>query len=188
MPHRFGCKTNLNAVQQNNLLEKFSSEFSPFVELAKRIGVANMNAVLETLGGEKPHVPKPASFWRGLELEVRNEEIRARFRGNNLAELALEYGIEERQLRNIVAGTRYVRHASKQPPRSIKLSEAQFVRVHDIAMQRDVSLRVAHDALIAIALSLPDLPRRLSKQLGATTPRPATGRTTAATRADTAHA
>lgn len=167
MGHRSGHNENLNnSTEQAELLERFDDDFSEFVALGKRIGPVALNELLEVFGGQKPHIPKANSFWRSLEVTVRNETIRTQFRGNNIEQLALEYELSERQLRNIVAGPRYVRYPTREPPRSLKLSEARFAHVQQVAARNGVTLRAAHEALMAIVLSLPDLQRRVADVLG----------------------
>lgn len=84
------------------ILESYGPDAGPMVRLARRIGPAAMDAVLEELGGERPALPEPDAFWRGLWRRMRDEQIRAQFRGNNLAELAQRHGLCERHVRRIV--------------------------------------------------------------------------------------
>lgn len=90
--------------ERARVLEHFSPEHSPLIEIGQRIGPDALNAVLEVLGGQKPHIPKAETFWASLEREIRNERIRARFMGNNHQELADESGLDVRQIYYIVHG------------------------------------------------------------------------------------
>lgn len=164
MAHRSGH--NENSTDQAKLLEIFDDDFSEMVALGKRIGPAALNSLLEIFGGQKPHIPTVHAFWRSLEVTVRNEEIRARFRGNNLRQLVLEYELSERQLRNIVAGERYVRPPLSAPPRSFKLSEARASQVQALAEGHHMTLRAMHEILIAVVLALPDLQQRVAAEIG----------------------
>lgn len=88
---------------RSELLEFCAHEHpNPFVELGKQIGPENLTLVLAALGGKNVYVPTPDGFWGQLVKEVRDTEIRARFKGNNLRELSLEYQMSERHLRRIV--------------------------------------------------------------------------------------
>lgn len=90
-------------VSQSELLNCYSEEHpSDLVQLGKQIGADNLNRVLSVLGGRNVYVPTGEQFWKGLYREIRNEEMRAKFRGNNIKELALEYDLDERQVRRIV--------------------------------------------------------------------------------------
>lgn len=87
---------------QSRLLAQFGPQHSKLVDLAHTLGVDGINRVLDTFGGEKVHIPTRDAFWDGLYRNVRDETIRAQFRGNNLGELAIEYRLTERQVRNIL--------------------------------------------------------------------------------------
>ncbi|WP_170142062.1 Mor transcription activator family protein [Thioalbus denitrificans] len=84
----------------------FAPDHSPWVEIGQRIGVDALGVVLSRLGGEKVHVPTEDNFWACLERAVRDEEIRQRFRGWNMKELAAEYGVDTRHVRRILFGRR----------------------------------------------------------------------------------
>ena len=76
----------------------------PLVRLGRRFGTAVVEAVLDELGGSKPHIPQRENFLAKLERAARDGEIRRRFRGNNYRELADEFGLCERQIKTIVNG------------------------------------------------------------------------------------
>lgn len=84
------------------LLGRFDSGFSPWVELGQRIGPEALDAVLEILGGTRPNIPTRERFWVDLEREARDARIYAAFRGNNLLELAEAFQLSPRQVRRIV--------------------------------------------------------------------------------------
>lgn len=87
--------------QLERLLPHFAPEAHPLLELAHRIGPRHFAAVLTWGGGEKRHLPTLPSFVAQLERALRDEQIRGRFRGN-YAELAEDYGLSERRVREIV--------------------------------------------------------------------------------------
>lgn len=88
--------------QLERLLPHFAPEAHPLLELAHRIGPAHFAAVLRWGNGEKRHLPTLASFVAQLERALRDERLRGRFRGNNYAELAEDFGLSERRVREIV--------------------------------------------------------------------------------------
>lgn len=141
--------------QQLALLDTFSDEHNEFVALGKRIGPDALNAVLETLGGQKPHVPTPTSFWSGLVREVRDEKVRARFRGNNIDELAQEFELSERHIRNILATSKQRRAVARsESTRPVQVSVSRYDAVAGLAAEYVVPMRTMIDALLDIALSL----------------------------------
>lgn len=74
------------------------------LQLGKQIGVENLDKVLAVLGGGKCYIPTQEGFWGKLHRQVRDEEMKARFRGNNLTELCQDYQLGKRQVRRIVNG------------------------------------------------------------------------------------
>ena len=147
--------------RQAELLERFDDEFSEFVALGHRIGVDRLNAVLEHLGGMKPHVPTPAAFWTGLVREARNSEIRARFRGNNLEQLALEFDLSPRQLREVLRA-KEKRYKPRSPTtRPVQLSGEHFDAVAGRARAHGVQMRTMLDAIVACALEDPRLDEKV---------------------------
>ncbi len=97
-----GEEARLSVHDKSMILEHYGPDAGPLVELAKRIGPAAMDHVLELLGGERPVIPEPESFWAGLARKIRDERIRGEFTGNNIGELAAKYELCERQVRRIV--------------------------------------------------------------------------------------
>jgi len=92
-------------VKRTELLACYTADHpNPFVALGKQIGAEQLEAVLAALGGKNVYVPTPESFWRELYRDIRDAEIRSRFKGNNTRELSLEYQLSERHVRRIVNG------------------------------------------------------------------------------------
>lgn len=63
------------------------------------LAAALVERVLMRLGGGQLYLPKK----RAESPRARNQEIRARFRGDNVAELAREFGLTARSVRRIVS-------------------------------------------------------------------------------------
>ena len=95
-------QTALTRKQRELLLDCFADDYSDMVALARRIGVSAFDAVLESFGGAKVHVPTPATFWQRLQRECRDETLRRKFNGVNHQELADEAGLTLRQVYRIV--------------------------------------------------------------------------------------
>lgn len=145
---------NSNIIDRVDLLSKFDVTYSDLVALGQRIGPDALNAVLETFGGQKIHVPTVTSFWSGLAREIRNEEIRARFRGNNLDELAHDYAMSEKQLRNVLARRGRKREGGVRSARAvIACSTNKATSIRALAVRRGVSMRTCVDQLIDAALA-----------------------------------
>lgn len=129
------------------LLGQFSADFHPLVELGQRIGPEALQALLEVLGGEKPHIPKPETFWASLRREVRNEQIRSAFRGN-YTETGEQFGITGTQIRRIIEGARCRRPKSPHRECTVKIADEHMARIEAFAREHDVSLREALDTLL----------------------------------------
>ncbi len=67
----------------------------PYHRIARIIGVDATLKLARELGGERIYLPK-------LTTVTRDEEIRQRYDGYNIRELAREYGLSERWIRKIV--------------------------------------------------------------------------------------
>lgn len=104
--YRFGQRLDLTAQQKAEILARFSGEQDVWVRFALDAGVPALETLLESLGGNKIHVPMKESFWAGLLTRLRNEELRARFTGGNTEQLAMEYGISRRTVQRILMGPR----------------------------------------------------------------------------------
>lgn len=100
-----GYNKNNNTMSEadfEELLSGFSDEYSEMVGLAKKVGPAAFNEMLDALGGTKPHIPSKDSFWSRLARARRDEDIRSRFNGQNHEELAEIYGLSVRRVYSIV--------------------------------------------------------------------------------------
>lgn len=104
MRSRYGSSSGLSSVEKCRVLDCFGAGHSLWVDLAQRVGVPAVEAVMDTFGGTKVHVPQARAFWADLQRVVRNREIRERHNGRNLGDLVLAYGLTERQIRNILIG------------------------------------------------------------------------------------
>lgn len=90
----------------DDLLARFTPEFSPWVAIGQRIGADALCCVMEELGSQHVHVPTPEYFHGHLFRAIRDDDIRSRFRGNNYDELSDDYGLSPRQIRRIVHGNK----------------------------------------------------------------------------------
>jgi len=88
--------------EKSEILNCFTDDFNPMVFLAKAAGADVAERFMEYCGGTKPHIPTKGNFWQSLETQVRDETIRTRFNGENYGQLALEYELSDRHIRNIV--------------------------------------------------------------------------------------
>ena len=94
-------------IEEQCLLEQISPDESKnreFLELGQRIGAFALNELMEYLGGEKKHIPKADTFWNNLLRDVRDHEIKMKFKGNNYVELAEEYTLSARHVHRIIHG------------------------------------------------------------------------------------
>lgn len=140
---RRGKATAPDITACQDLLEQFDHEFNDYVAFAKEQGPEALNALLERLGGQKVHVPTLVNFWTGLQRQVRNEDMRARFRGNNYKQLAIEYGVSEREARRIIhcAPRKY---SPKTPPhRPVKLPDWLHAELAEIVDREGVTFSKA---------------------------------------------
>lgn len=105
------------------LLNAFGIEFHLLIEVGQAIGAENLNKMMNVLGGQKPHIPTEQNFWGLLEREQRNEQIRAKFKGNNYEQLASEFDLSPRQVREVihVNRRRAPRKAEKMRPVKCKM-------------------------------------------------------------------
>lgn len=164
MGYHSGRESDLGSDVKAELLGAFADEYSPFVRMAKALvaqlgpvdGVAAFEVALAELGGQKPHVPMAANFWHGLSREVRNEQIRARFDGRNLVELALEFDMGERYLRDIVAGGPKRYTAKTEPRHAVKISDAHHAACMAEAERWQATERQVVDLALRFALDSPE--------------------------------
>lgn len=60
---------------EQSAMDRPTRDADLWICIAKRIGVDNLVAVLDELGGEKVHVPTRSSFFAALYRPVRNRQI-----------------------------------------------------------------------------------------------------------------
>lgn len=163
MEHPCGSNSSKSAVE---LLEHFDDDYNPLVKLAKAAGIDAVRLLLDEAGGTKPHLPTWENFIGSLQREVRNTEIRGRFNGRNYDQLEMEYGIKERQLREIIHGKSrsYQRH--KEPENTIKVDADHHERLELLASDYDRSIRAVTDVVLATALENDDVHTALRKAFG----------------------
>lgn len=156
MSYRFGSGKGYSNEDVEQLLDCFSEEYSPIVAFAKRSGVDALRELTGELGGLKPHIPEFGNFVEALKREVRNEEMRARFNGRNYEQLALEYGIQERQARKIISeqGRRYVWHEKKA---ALKITLEHRAKIGAMAEACSAPSTAILEALLNIAFDMPDV-------------------------------
>lgn len=78
--------------------------------LARHSGSACAEELRLTFGGLQLYIPKGQEW----ELSVRDEQIAARHTGFNTVELAREYGLTERRVRQILGDVRATRRVVQQ--------------------------------------------------------------------------
>ncbi len=66
--------------------------------LANLIGLENFVTLIKNYGGSFVYVKKEDTITKN----VRDNDIRNKFKGSNYYELAVEYGLSEKMIRNIV--------------------------------------------------------------------------------------
>lgn len=168
MEHHAGFSENsmdLTAAEKTTLLAMFDESYGDFVAVGKVVGAEHLEALLQALGGQKPHVPTPENFWQQLRRAARDEEMRRKFKGHNQQELAIDYRMSERQVRRILAAPARERR-KPEPVKSLKVSVAVYARVAMLAQRLNASARTVHNVLVDIALALPDLDERLRAAFG----------------------
>ncbi|GAB4567298.1 MAG: hypothetical protein Tsb0017_27780 [Geothermobacteraceae bacterium] len=69
-------------------------------EFGEPVATSIARALCEEIGGQRISMPSLST----LERLERNRQIRQAFNGRNYRELALQYGLDERQIRRIVCG------------------------------------------------------------------------------------
>lgn len=153
--------------EREQLLDCFDGEYSPLVALAKQIGPEAIDKLLSELGGTKPHLPTSENFWSQLRREVRNESIRAQFRGDNIHQLSLETGLCERQIRAIVnSNVRQYRRA-KEAAKAVHVPDSAYDPYANLAMVYGVSVRALLACVLENALESEDVRKALEQEFGA---------------------
>lgn len=168
MTHRFGSNTAsaMDSATCSELLEQFDDEYNDLVAFAKQHGPEALNALLDRLGGRKEHIPTPENFWAGLKRHVRNEDMRARFRGNNYKQLALEYRVSEREARRIIHDEARTYAPKAEAPRVMKVAADKHQRLTDLAWQHGVSISALLDFVLDLSMQRGDLETRLRAEFG----------------------
>ena len=71
-------------------------------DIVDTIGMEAFTQLTLLCGGQSLYIPKRES----LERSARDRDIRARFDGSNYRTLAIQFRLSERQIRNIINGSR----------------------------------------------------------------------------------
>jgi len=140
-------KTKLVDDDKENLLCEFDPEFNPLVEIGKRIGAKNLDVVMEVLGGQKPHIPMQHNFYESLGRELRNEEMRDKFTGNNYGQLSVEFNLSLRRTRIIVDKKRREYKRAQENMKPIKASESVYGEIRVLSERHQIPM---HKVLTAI--------------------------------------
>lgn len=140
-------------------LECFDDNHSDMVLLGKKLGTGAVREICSLMGGRKVHVPEFDNLVWQLRRTVRDEEIRVKFRGNNLAELALAYGMSARQVHRILHGDRkkYVR--DNERTKGLRTSCAHHARILALAQEHGMRVRMVVDRVLAAGFATLDLKR-----------------------------
>ncbi len=151
---------------KQSLLDCFDEDYNQLVELAREIGVDNVDAVLRTFGGQKPHIPMPENFWDGLQRELRDREIRAKFRGDNYAELAIEYHLTERRVRQIIDGND--KNYKRQQPsmNTAKIAAAEYASLVRLASHYQVPVHSVLTVVFREGIKQPAVQQVLNDAFG----------------------
>lgn len=157
---------------QADVLAMFGSDFNNFTELAAKVdGMASegmgrqvLNAMFELWGGHKIHVPEGHAFYNLLARTARDEEIRAKFRGRNIAELAQDYELTTRQVRNIIASDARRYKRPQEAKRPAKLTANHHEKMEALAMEYTVPLCEVVEVLLDMALEQENLKEHLREK------------------------
>lgn len=150
----------------SELLAEFSDEYNELVAFGKQHGVEALDALLELLGGQKPHIPMRDNFWTGLQREIRNRSLRERFNGRNYGQLAMEEHISEREVRRIIHSEERKYAPKETAPRPMKVSASHHDRICDLAERCNLSLYDMLDSLLARVLNDESLEEDLRAEHG----------------------
>lgn len=143
-------------------LECFADNHSDMVVLGKKLGTHAVREICGLMGGRKVHVPEFDNLVWDLKRTVRDEELRVRFRGNNLAELAQQYRMSARQVHRILHGDRKVYLRNHERTKGLRTSQAHHARMLALAQQYGLAVRHVVDAVIAAGLASVDLTATLA--------------------------
>lgn len=148
------------------LLSCFDDQASDMVALTKRIGVDAMRVVCEVLGMRKVHVPSFDGFVRATRRRVRDEELRVKYRGDNLGELAAQYDLSEERVLRIVSGKNVKRGSGEDRTKPLRASPVYHTRITAIAARTGAGMREVVDCALRIGLSAPDFDAELKTRYG----------------------
>lgn len=143
-------------------LECFGENHSDMVVLGKKLGTHAVREICGLMGGRKVHVPEFDNLVWDLKRTVRDEELRTKFRGNNLAELAMDYGMSARQVHRILHGDRKVYLRNHERTKGLRTSQLFHARMLVLAQLYGVPVRQVVDAVIAVGLASAELSTTLA--------------------------
>lgn len=147
-------------------LESFDAQHSDMVALGKVLGPGAVREICQLMGGRKVHVPEFDNLVWQLKRTVRDEEIRAKFRGNNLPELCFEYSMSARHVHRILHGDRKKYLRDHERTKGLRTSGANHARLVELARQYGLAVRQIVDAVIEAGLSSAGLGAALSLAAG----------------------
>lgn len=165
MNHHSGCDKNNKKEQFGELLAGASVEQNEIIELGKKIGPDNLTIVMEMFGGLKKHIPTVENFSNELQRQKRNKEIVSKFRGDNINELSIEYGLEKREIRAIV---HHSPRPKKQPINTsvLKCASVHYDRIKILARDLNAAtIRDVVDAMFETAFDNPDYKEIIERKL-----------------------
>lgn len=143
-------------------LECFDERHSDMVALGKTLGAGAVREMCKLMGGRKVHVPEFDNLVWQLKRTVRDEELRAKFRGNNLAELAAEYRMSARQVHRILHGDRKIYLRDHERTAGLRTSRANHGRILALAQQHGLAVRQIVDTVIDAGLASTELTASLA--------------------------
>jgi len=157
-----------DTTDKKKLLESFAPEWNPLVRLGQELGPEAVDRFLAEFGGTKPHHPSAQNFWGLLERAARDEEIRSRFNPVTCGyeQLALETGLDARQIRRIVHKEPRRRDSAREPERNVKMYNEPHEALSEIAKRYCLSVRCVLDILARRALADDELMAAVKREAG----------------------
>lgn len=140
-------------------LECFGENHSDMVVLGKKLGTHAVREICGLMGGRKVHVPEFDNLVWDLKRAVRDEELRTKFRGNNLAELAMDYGMSARQVHRILHGDRKKYMRDHERTKGLRTSDKYHARIIALAEEHGMRVRMVVDRVLAAGFATLDLKR-----------------------------
>lgn len=86
----------------DDVLGGMDPTFSYMVELGQSIGAANLNKMMDMMGGQNRHVPTTENFWGAIARYMRDQMILTQFDGKNYEELAAIYDCTTMSIRRSI--------------------------------------------------------------------------------------